>query len=522
MSVYGISNLLYNHLMKNQRHRLSLYIFIACAGAAFLFFLMISRWAPVAGDDWGYAVGGRYNNPFVKALGNYFSWSGRFLSELWGFMVAPHKHLWNVLNAAIFTGIFVLISWGFTKKNRYLTAALTGLLILAVPNGLRMQTYTWIMGTTYVIPMLLFLVHALLLRRYVFEDNMGPAVFALLCVLNLAIPLYMENAAAMLFGANVLVLLYVFLKDKSKLKKTAVLAVISLIGVILIRFSPGALFRMGRDHAEFNSLSLFGKIAVNWLPFIKYTFTNNENIMKILSAVFITLVLQKEDNKLLKAGMCLVLLWGIVQPFSWQLFSLTGINLFYIIFELTVPHSLTLNTVCWGLWTAVLFLAAYRCMERSTGMFVIWLLFCAGGANMVMLISPIFDVRSSFYTVFLFILIVSVGVSELRFGSVPAVVFAGAVLVLCGIEVLQYYKLYRLIHQVDIKRMSQIAYYQERPDAGEAYILGYPAQTVHSADITEDDTYHMQYFKEYYYLDPDMHLNFYYLKDYTEEEIRKG
>ena len=141
---------------------------------------------------------------------------------------------------------------------------------------------------------------------------------------------------------------------------------------------------------------------------------------------------------------------------------------------------------------------------------------------MVMLISPIFDVRSSFYTVFLFILIVSVGVSELRFGSVPAVVFAGAVLVLCGIEVLQYYKLYRLIHQVDIKRMSQIAYYQERPDAGEAYILGYPAQTVHSADITEDDTYHMQYFKEYYYLDPDMHLNFYYLKDYTEEEIRKG
>ncbi|MBR0479463.1 MAG: hypothetical protein IJJ24_10270, partial [Solobacterium sp.] len=65
----------------------------------FLFFFLISRYAPLAGDDWGYAAGGRYNSALMRAWQNYFSWSGRFFSELWGYGIAPHKKLWNVLNA---------------------------------------------------------------------------------------------------------------------------------------------------------------------------------------------------------------------------------------------------------------------------------------------------------------------------------------------------------------------------------------------------------------------------------------
>ena len=35
----------------------------------FLAFALISRWTPAAGDDWVYAVGGRYHNPFVREIG---------------------------------------------------------------------------------------------------------------------------------------------------------------------------------------------------------------------------------------------------------------------------------------------------------------------------------------------------------------------------------------------------------------------------------------------------------------------
>ena len=59
----------------------------------FAFFMILSRWAPVAGDDWGYALGGRWNNPFMKAVQFYFIWSGRFFSELWGFLIADRKYL---------------------------------------------------------------------------------------------------------------------------------------------------------------------------------------------------------------------------------------------------------------------------------------------------------------------------------------------------------------------------------------------------------------------------------------------
>ena len=81
-------------------------------GALFIFILFyyITVRTPLAGDDWGYAVNGMSGNPFVKAWEFYFTWSGRYFAELWGFIVAPHKGLWNLLNPALFAGIYVLLS----------------------------------------------------------------------------------------------------------------------------------------------------------------------------------------------------------------------------------------------------------------------------------------------------------------------------------------------------------------------------------------------------------------------------
>ena len=151
--------------------------------------------------------------------------------------------------------------------------------------------------------------------------------------------------------------------------------------------------------------------------------------------------------------------------------------------------------------------------------FLVFLLFLAGGANLVMLISPIFDVRSSIYTVYMFLLFALCCIEEFNFPSHVITVLTIIFALTCCVLGTQYYKLYRLIHLVDLKRQEQIEYYRIRPDTEEAYILGFPSQTVHSADISEGDDYHMYYFKEYYYLNQSIHLNFYYLNQYLKEEI---
>lgn len=485
--------------MKKLLHKNWFYI---CLFFFFVFFLYISRYAPVVGDDWGYAVGGRYSNPLVKACQNYMSWSGRFLSEFWGFLIAPHKKLWNLLNPFIFTCIYYyLFKLSKTKKNSALVAIVGIFLILSVSNRLRMQTYTWIMGTTYVIPLLLYFIYLSLLYKYIFEDKLNKLSFIIIMlVLNLAIPLFMENAAAMLVGGNILLIIYAFFKKKESIKYLIPLLVISIIGTCIIKFSPGALFRMNRDHEAFNELSLLAKVSQNWPAFIEFTFTNNVAIICVLAISICILVLQKNFTRREKIILLVISLVALVPLF--------------------VTCSILVNSIIYILFTCVLFYATYKGIaEENRKWFVIFLLFLAGGANIVMLISPIFDSRSSLYTVYCFILIIlnileCINLKDSTGKILCIVSFIG----ICFFGI-KYIQLYQLVHKITIKRESEIAYYVVRPDIEEAYIIGYPDESIHSGNAEPNDTYHMQTFKEYYYLNEDMTVRFYYLKEYTDETI---
>ncbi|MBQ6452217.1 MAG: hypothetical protein IJJ29_09880 [Solobacterium sp.] len=509
--------------MSKIRRDFSRYWLITVCVCFFLLFALISRWAPVAGDDWGYALGGMWNNPLVKAIEFYRIWSGRFFSELWGFCVAPHKKLWNILNPMIFTGVlWMLMAHSGREKHPYLIPPLAVMLILTVPNGLRKQTYAWIMGTTYVLPLLFFLIYLYCLRKIIFHDdnNRYRKIFAgSLC---LAVPLYMENAAAMLVGVNVLVCIWLYFNKRDKLKLMAVYTVISIIGTLLIRYAPGAVYRMARDHEEFRSLSLFGKIAVNWSQFILYTYTNNSVLTSVMSLCLLILVL-KQKRTTVSVTLAVIFAWGILQGISPWLYEVTGAGFFQMLSDLSQEGSLLINTVMYMLYTFALFAAVLLYIRDTEKKWVIVLvLFAAGGANAVMLISPIFDVRSSIYTVYMFILFTLFLAEEITFPDLAEkgiVVLCSAV---CILRAFGYYDMYHLVHLIEIKRNSQLAWYQVRPDAKDVYILGYPIDWIHSADVVEGDTYHEEYFKKYYYLAEDVTLRFYYLPEYTEEAILNG
>ncbi len=388
----------------------------------FLGFLYISRYAVVAGDDWGYAVGGREANALYRASQNYMHWSGRFLSELWGYSIAPHKKLWNFLNAGIFTGIlYFLMKIVSEMRHKWVTYGLCILLMLSVHDGVRMQTYTWMMGTTYVIPLLLFLIYLYIVQQYVLRNVQSKKMKVVGCFLNLCIPLYMENAAAMLFGVNLLILLYLQFHDQRKRKMILVFTIYSFIGLLLIRYSPGAMYRMNRDHVTFNSLSLFEKISLNWMNFLNWTFINHQVLMRTMSLALLYVVSKKKKRftwfKYEWLVVCFVIAIPLVQTNAYHLFEVTKINAFYILFDLNLPHSMEVNTFLYTLFTIGLFRIAFV-MEDETKWTCLLCLFAAGGASAVMLISPIYDARSSLYTIYMFILYLLVIVKEVKFTSV--------------------------------------------------------------------------------------------------------
>ena len=483
--------------MKDEQfqNRIRILCFAGVTAVLFLFFALITHWTPACGDDWVYAVGGKWNNPFQQAFYMYQTWSGRYLSELWGFLVAPHKNLWNILNPLFFTCIFLLAVWnGADKENRLVSGLLSAALMLGVGNRVRMQTYTWIMGTTYVIPLLLFLLYVLLLKQWVFTGQLKQKwVYPLMIVLNFCIPLYMENAAALLCGANLLVLLYLWFRAKPLLPKMAWLFAAGFCSTLIILLSPGAAARLNNDNAVFRSLSLMEKIGQNLPYFFEHTFT---------------------ESRIITVALLL----------SFTLHSLSQIAKHRL---LMVPAALGLCGIFWNngivhLLAVLAFLAVTICYEEDEHRrwFLVFTVLCALGANAVMLVSPIFDSRSSLYTEYLFLLSAVIRAQSLLSGSRKArCTAAAASLLRLGIRMISYYDIYHMVHLINIRRYQEIEYYRARPDAGDAWLIAYPDESIHSANVQEGDDTHMYYFKEYYYLNQDLHLVFYYLKDYTAEAI---
>ena len=62
----------------------------------FLFLFVIFHWSPLAGDDWIYASEVRYSNVLEQTIYAYMTWSGRVLSEFWGFVYTEKKLIWEL------------------------------------------------------------------------------------------------------------------------------------------------------------------------------------------------------------------------------------------------------------------------------------------------------------------------------------------------------------------------------------------------------------------------------------------
>ena len=67
--------------------------------------------------------------------------------------------------------------------------------------------------------------------------------------------------------------------------------VVSLIGIILLRLSPGASARLIRDHSAWVELSILDQLIFNYSNFIRFTFIEHRYLVLVFSGLsFIKLV----------------------------------------------------------------------------------------------------------------------------------------------------------------------------------------------------------------------------------------
>lgn len=475
-------------------HLLTLYVFI-------LFFI-ISVWSPLAGDDWGYAVNGLHENPLVLAFQFYQSWSGRFFSELYGFLVTPHKFIWNLLNPALFTLIYITIQKIIKPRYPWLTALLLLVWMISVKDELRMETYTWLMGTTYVIPLALSLVfwsNTFLLKDMKLSYTwLQRIIFSLILFW---IGLTMENVAAVMILWLVIIVLYVKFKEGKWDITWIFFLSISILSFLLLRLSPGASLRLIRDHAQWAQMGLWNQLKTQYPLFIQHTYLDSKVFWLSFTLIFAWVIFQLKF-KHRWFGLAL-LTPAILSSVSLTLSSRFNIDLGFF----TDPSSL-FNAFYWWIYSVYLFYTLSKLQSEDSRKAIFFLL-GAGVSNGVMMLSPIFGFRSSLFTLYYLFVVGLILLNTLTLKNSKTILSVGFTILII-VYSNQLITKYKLVHTTDQIRQEQIAYYKDHPDEKEAWLIRYPIYTIHSGDVEEWDTYHMEVFKSYYGLNQEVHLIFYY------------
>lgn len=480
----------------------------------FVIFFFMTYKTPLAGDDWGYALNGMKGKPILTAFSFYKTWSGRFFSELWGFIVAPNKWLWNILNPLLFASMFLYMFIISNKKeNGIVTALLIFTMMLNVSSQIRMETYTWIMGSTYVVPLALSLLYFVIIFKN-FDDLKKMPLVLKICTVIICfyIGLTMENIAAIVVFSELLLIIYYYIKNKKIPLILIVNMIISLISFIIMRLSPGSTYRLIRDHSDFNNLSLTEKIIINLPYFINYSFIEHKLTIAFFASSLIGLSFFKEKNKLLKYAFIIYQLISLGLLFSLNIGSILHND---FISNLNNQNSV-LIWLYWLIYIVVAFIIIIRNIENEKDRLkVLFFITIGGSCNIVMLLSPIFGARSSLY--FVYFVIVSTALIYQEFIVKEKVWMIIVILIwvaLSGLRVKEYYYKYNLVEQVNNERQQIIEYYRTHPEEKDIYLPRMPIYSIHSGDIEEGDDYHFETFKAYYGLNEDTNIIFYWKEAY--------
>lgn len=459
-------------------------------------FAYITFKTPLSGDDWGYALNGRLDNPITKALEFYNTWSGRFFSELWGMIVPNNKWLWNIINPLLFGTMFISLYKLTYVNKKYITIPLLIIaMMISVEDNLRMETYSWIMGTTYVIPLCFSLLYFLCVDK-LFNTDLYDSKLKIFCyldnVLLFIIGLMMENIAATMIVGIISMIIYAYINKRKALRYLIINLIVIVSSFIIMRLSPGSSSRLLSEHALWSSMTIFEKVTTAYPNFINITFIKNRYMITLLSVILSLLLIytNKKISISYKIISIIVNVLSIINVFSVLINDALFINNYESIYSF----------IYWPIYVINSFVTIFMCMENSFRKDkTVFMLMIGGCSSLVMLYSPIYGSRSAIYLVYYVILVCSLILESINI-NIKRINFI--ILIVLSIIIIdrteEYISKYHLVGELQKERMKEIDYYKKHPEEDSAGFLCFPAYLIHGANIEWNDYYHLETFKEYY------------------------
>ncbi len=494
------------------------YFYVYIAIGLFFFFMWISALVPLVGDDWGYYINGM-KGPLTMTIEFYQTWSGRVLGEWLGFFLAAHHEWWVYLfNPMIFSLSFLLLYKIINpKEKKVLIAMFILFLMFSVSNGIRMETFTFVVGSiNYRFSLLMALVQLYVINRY-FDAKPGTFYWYeyLISILSgIVVGLIMENIAGGLILANLLLVGYRYLT----VKKVDLILILNTLttGVAFsaMRLSPGAKARLVGEFSDWVEMNIFEKMLTKYPEFIHYTFTENKVIMVVLILVLVVLVIQKRalfKTKLTPIVLSGVLLSGIPVLAASMIVNLNedhGISFWK--FTSVMYYFADMNSwINMGYWTFLALLMfgviIYLLAQSSKIWMMIYYYLIAMAVMGAMLLSPIIGPRCAIFTVYFLIIVIALIIEELDLNPLIEKGLAAILLISVVLIFMGYGRIYTKVHQVWMQQEAIIKDYKVYP-SGELWLPSYPSHSIHSGEAVT--SYHQEVFLKYYELPLDVKVNY--------------
>lgn len=491
------------------------YVYIAIG--LYLFFLWVSSMAPLVGDDWGYCING-LKGPITMTLEFYQVWSGRVVGEFLGFLLASNYGWWAYLfNPLLFSFTFLLL-YKIINPIRYrgLIASLILFLMFTVSHGIRMQTFTFVVGSiNFRFSAVMALLQLYFVTRYLNTSKVEFKWYEILIsvISGIIAGLIMENIAGGLILANLLLIGYRFIQVK-KLDIILLFNVIATTGAFLImRLSPGSRARALED-AEWMTKNLVEKVATNYSEFIHYTFTENWMVISVLVIVLLILIFQNRCHFKYKATPFILIvallspLYVFCAPFIVSLNEAYGTSFWKFTsyaYYFIDKNSLTLM----GYWTFIaifIFGVMLYLIRRYQSMVSVCFYYLLAMAVMgAMVLSPVIGPRCAIFTVYFLIIVIGILIKEvnvsLLFNKLTTFSFSAITILIFS----WYGQLYSEVSKVHQEQEKLIELYKQNP-TGNLSLPSYPNNSIHSGQA--ETPYHQEVFKKFYGLDESVKIHY--------------
>lgn len=456
----------------------------------FIFCLIIFCLSPISGDDWGNFLVGRegIRRSLGVALGMYFDWEGRIVSRVFINILTYHKWLWNIVNAFLISLFVFIVEKFMTKKKRFIFP-----LIILIIFGMNPYTFseviTWLAGNMtyfFIVPVILFYFYYL-----INNDKYNKWFVFIFSLINLFGTMFVENMALVLVIGNILLIIYKYIKHKKIDKRLILYLILSVSSTLVMLLSPGTRYRNSIENIQFNKLGFFEKIVYNIPNFIYYTFCINSYMLILMSLSNYLLIKENIKNKKLKYFLIIFMLVVPLLTIGGYIFNNTKL-------AFLIDSKNIILIIYWLLYLGCSFVLIYIDERKDVKLSVLFLIGLV--SNVVMLISPTWGFRTSFFTYVVFSVVSLIVIDKYlkdnkygKFGCYCLLIFS------CLFYLVFYINIYRC--QINLEKSIE-RQLSENKDI--IYIEKFPSFA--NCNINPGDSFHISKFKLYYDIPDDKEI----------------